>query len=87
MQSQAQQLLGFGSYGVFRASPAYQYSVEHSIYVEQGHRGRGIGRLLLTELIERALVMRIEIVESFARIGGGRGGYWEDRGHERYAGI
>jgi DMSO/TMAO reductase YedYZ molybdopterin-dependent catalytic subunit len=32
-------------------------------------------------------VMRIEAVESFAAIGGGNGGYWEDRGYEWYAGI
>jgi DMSO/TMAO reductase YedYZ molybdopterin-dependent catalytic subunit len=32
-------------------------------------------------------IMRIELVASFARIGGGRGGYWEDRGYEWYAGI
>jgi len=32
-------------------------------------------------------VMRIEAVESFAKIGGGKGGYWEDRGYEWYAGI
>ena len=32
-------------------------------------------------------VMRIEAVESFARIERGRGGYWEDRGYEWYAGI
>lgn len=32
-------------------------------------------------------VMRIEAVESFAHIGGGKGGYWEDQGYEWYAGI
>jgi DMSO/TMAO reductase YedYZ molybdopterin-dependent catalytic subunit len=32
-------------------------------------------------------VMRIEAVESFAAIGGGNGGFWEDRGYEWYAGI
>lgn len=32
-------------------------------------------------------VMRIELVENFDRIEGGRGGYWEDRGYEWYAGI
>jgi DMSO/TMAO reductase YedYZ molybdopterin-dependent catalytic subunit len=30
---------------------------------------------------------RIEVVESFAGINGGRGGYWEDRGYAWYAGI
>ena len=32
-------------------------------------------------------IKRIEVVESFAHIGGGKGGYWEDRGYEWYAGI
>ncbi|WP_111413067.1 molybdopterin-binding protein [Billgrantia lactosivorans] len=32
-------------------------------------------------------VMRIELVESFAHLGRGRGGYWEDRGYEWWAGI
>ncbi len=32
-------------------------------------------------------VMRLEAVASFAHIGGGHGGYWEDQGYDRYAGI
>ena len=32
-------------------------------------------------------VMRLEAVETLAGIGMGRGGYWEDRHYERYAGI
>jgi DMSO/TMAO reductase YedYZ molybdopterin-dependent catalytic subunit len=32
-------------------------------------------------------VMRIEAIDSFARLGRGRGGFWEDRGYEWYAGI
>ena len=32
-------------------------------------------------------IRRIEAVESYAHIGGGKGGYWEDRGYEWYAGI
>ena len=32
-------------------------------------------------------VMRIEAVDSFASLGRGRGGFWEDRGYEWYAGI
>ena len=32
-------------------------------------------------------IRRIEAVESFAAIGGGRGGYWEDQGYDWYAGI
>ena len=32
-------------------------------------------------------VMRVELVESFEAIAGGKGGYWEDQGYEWYAGI
>lgn len=32
-------------------------------------------------------LMRIELVDSFAHLGGGKGGYWEDQGYEWYAGI
>ncbi|MDR6984759.1 phosphinothricin acetyltransferase [Rheinheimera pacifica] len=48
------QLLGFGSYGTFRAWPAYKYSVEHSVYVHKDHRGKGIGLALMRQLIEKA---------------------------------
>jgi DMSO/TMAO reductase YedYZ molybdopterin-dependent catalytic subunit len=32
-------------------------------------------------------IMRVEVVDHFANIAGGRGGYWEDQGYEWYAGI
>lgn len=32
-------------------------------------------------------VMRLELVESYADIGEGNGGYWEDQGYQWYAGI
>ncbi len=47
-------LLGFASYGPFRPWQAYQYSAEHCVYVDRAHRGRGVGRKLLSALIERA---------------------------------
>lgn len=47
----AGELLGFASYGTFRARPAYKYTVEHSVYVDAGHRRGGVGRALLERLI------------------------------------
>jgi phosphinothricin acetyltransferase len=47
-------LLGFASYGAFRAWPAYKYSIEHSVYVHKDHRGKGIGLALMEALIARA---------------------------------
>lgn len=48
-------LLGFASYGPFRAFPAYKYSVEHSIYVHREHRGQGLGRALLERLVQQSI--------------------------------
>uniref|UniRef100_UPI003342C5F8 GNAT family N-acetyltransferase n=1 Tax=Castellaniella defragrans TaxID=75697 RepID=UPI003342C5F8 len=47
-------LLAFGSYGTFRAWPAYKYTVEHSVYVHKDHRGRGLGRIVLQALMAQA---------------------------------
>jgi phosphinothricin acetyltransferase len=55
-------LVGFASWGTFRAFPAYKYTVEHSVYVHHGHRGRGIGRLLIEELIRRARVSDVHVM-------------------------
>ena len=46
--------MGFGSYGTFRAWPGYKYTVEHSVYVASKYRGRGLGKLLLQEVIASA---------------------------------
>lgn len=47
-------LMGFATYGTFRAFAAYKYSVEHSVYVDLPFRGKGIGKRLLEELIRLA---------------------------------
>lgn len=48
--------VGYATYGPFRAFPAYKYTIEHSIYVDQNYRKKGIGRDLLTKLIEEATI-------------------------------
>jgi L-amino acid N-acyltransferase YncA len=55
IEDEAGRLMGFASYGTFRAWPAYKYSVEHSIYIHRDHRGGGLGRRLLQALIEAAV--------------------------------
>ncbi|MBL0729978.1 GNAT family N-acetyltransferase [Piscinibacter sp. HJYY11] len=54
VKDEAGTLLGFASYGTFRAWPAYKYSVEHSIYIHRDHRGRGLGRTLLQAIVDAA---------------------------------
>jgi phosphinothricin acetyltransferase len=47
-------LLAFGSYGTFRAFPAFKYTMEHSVYVHKDHRGRGLGRVIMDAVIAAA---------------------------------
>jgi phosphinothricin acetyltransferase len=42
---------GFGSLSPYRTRPGYSTTVEDSVYVDTGHRGAGVGRLLLSELV------------------------------------
>lgn len=46
--------VGFGMYSEFRFREAYQFTVEHSVYVANNCHGKGIGKLLLLELIDLA---------------------------------
>lgn len=47
-------VVGFGMYSEFRFREAYKYTVEHSVYVNENFHGKGIGKLLLQELITLA---------------------------------
>ena len=54
--TEGDELLGFGSLSPYRSRPAYSTTVEDSVYVHRDHRGRGIGRALLDELMDCATV-------------------------------
>ncbi|HVF75244.1 MAG TPA: GNAT family N-acetyltransferase [Acidimicrobiales bacterium] len=62
-------VLGFGSLTPYRSRPAYSTTVEDSVYVDESARGRGVGRLLLAELVRLAEVHGFHAV--MARIVGG----------------
>ena len=47
-------VLGYASFGDWRAFDGYRHTVEHSVYVRGDQRGAGIGRALMLALIERA---------------------------------
>lgn len=47
-------VLGFASYGDFRPWEGYVHTVEHSLYVDRRHRGRGVGKALLQRLVAHA---------------------------------
>ncbi|MBS0565534.1 MAG: N-acetyltransferase [Proteobacteria bacterium] len=52
-------VLGFASYGQFRAGDGYAHALEHTILLAEAARGQGVGRALMTRL------------EDHARVGGG----------------
>ncbi len=47
-------VIGYASFGDWRAFDGYRHTVEHSVYVRSDQRGGGIGRALMLALIERA---------------------------------
>ena len=54
IENEQGELMGFASYGSFRAYPANKYTLEHSVYVAKAHRGKGIANILMSHLIELA---------------------------------
>lgn len=50
------EVTGYGTYGPFRFKDGYKFTVEHSVYVAEGHSGKGIGGQLLEELIRLATI-------------------------------
>lgn len=47
-------VVGFASYGPWRPLSGFRHTVENSVYVLDGQHGRGIGRLLMADLIAHA---------------------------------
>ena len=46
-------VIGYAYGGPFKARPAYRWACEVSVYLAEGHRGRGGGRALYTALLNR----------------------------------
>jgi phosphinothricin acetyltransferase len=62
-------VVGYAYAAPFRPRPAYRHTVENSVYVAPGFEGRGVGRALLTRLIERCTAAGKR--QMIAVIGGG----------------
>ncbi|MDN5486545.1 GNAT family N-acetyltransferase [Pseudomonas fluorescens] len=48
------EVTGYASFGDWRPFEGFRYSVEHSVYVRNDQRGKGLGPHLMQALIERA---------------------------------
>ena len=50
-------VIGFASFGDFRAWPGYRFTVEHSVHVRADRRGGGVGTALMRVLLARATAL------------------------------
>ena len=58
------EVVGFGCIGSFRTRPGYKYTGEHTVHVHPAHRGQGVGRTMLTALIEEARRLELRTLVS-----------------------
>ena len=56
------QVIGYASYGDWRAFDGFRHTVEHSVYVRGDSRGTGTGKRLLKALIDRASFNGIHVM-------------------------
>jgi len=78
---EAGRLIGYAYAGPFRPRPAYRFMVEDSIYLAPGARGKGIGLLLLSRLVEDCT--RLGFRQIAAAIGDGETNHASVRLHEK----
>jgi L-amino acid N-acyltransferase YncA len=83
------EVVAFGGLAPYRPKPSYARTVEDSVYVKDGWRGKGLGGLILDALIERArccghhaMIARIIAENEASRGLHGRRGFVQV-GHER----
>lgn len=55
-------VLGFASFGDFRAWPGYRFTVEHTVHVRSDCRGQGVGFGLMTALLARGRALRKHVM-------------------------
>ncbi|MBG6524031.1 L-methionine sulfoximine N-acetyltransferase [Pseudomonas aeruginosa] len=58
----AGEVLGYASYGDWRPFEGFRGTVEHSVYVRDDQRGKGLGVQLLQALIERARAQGLHVM-------------------------
>lgn len=73
-------IVGYAYAGHFRKRPAYRWMVEDSIYVAPDAKGRGVGKLLLSELIQVCAALGFR--QLLAVIGDGEGNAGSVRLHQ-----
>ena len=54
----ANELVGYGYCSLYRTRSAYRYTLEDSVYVKEGRQGKGVGKAVLSELIDRCTALK-----------------------------
>jgi len=58
----AGEVLGYASYGPWRAFDGFRETVEHSVYVRADQRGKGVGPQLMQALVDRARAQGLHVM-------------------------
>lgn len=65
VQNESDQIIGWVSFQSFYGRPAYDATAEISIYLDTGQRGRGLGRQILRDCIDKAPGLGIKTLLGF----------------------
>ncbi|MFM7234815.1 MAG: N-acetyltransferase family protein [Flavobacteriales bacterium] len=57
-----EKVVGFATYGTFRARTAYRTTCEHSVYVLENYRGKGLGKTLLQSIVKAARANGVHVL-------------------------
>ena len=55
-------VLGYATASTYRPKPAYEHTREATVYVDPGAQGRGVGRALYAELLDRLRAADVHVV-------------------------
>lgn len=55
-------VLGYATYGPWRPHDGYRHTVEHSVYVRQDRQGRGLGVLLMEDVLDLARAAGVHVM-------------------------
>lgn len=61
-ETKREEVVGYATYGPFRSFYGYRFTVEHSVHVKSDQRGKGIGTLLLSRLLEIAAEREVHVI-------------------------
>ena len=56
------EVLGWCSLSAWSPKPAYRTTADESIYIADSHRGRGVGRALVSAIVDEAQAREVDVV-------------------------